>query len=591
MKVYFLIIILLQIFSSLSDYTYELIEELVPKYIIFEIQDFNAFKIFKYIPPCSKGTSATKNIYAKFFLLFGSFNFYVYDNFEDIKQEETGNFANSKEFKNLDFDYVTPMKSELISELTCGKEYYFVISIALTKNEIVSRLIQFNIIDASVDKINISPLISDTIAFLDTKPQEIFTYCHNETKYTSIYINTESELKIYKNEEIVFHKEKKADSNIDPIEFEKNQNYTIYFEGIQLQLISFQFFNEPKFFKIDHSNGIIPIYSRYNYFEVDISQYKLNDVILFKLNSRNHFIFKYQYKNIFNGKNYIELSTFQIDNYIPIKKIKEDSSLIISIEINFLLPYSFSLLSIIKDVEEIKSDFSKDIKGPKYYFIDYFEFNNINSIGIKASESFFLYEQEKDSANRGTLSYLNKYIVKPDNCMQLTFNNAVIFFNSTNEIKLEIKKFDYPIFFKNTYYSHNEDFFQLCQGESSTSELYFYLEDKFLSNERELFLPVFGSFQGYYIKDEDVQKLSDIDFDKIKEPNFYQNYDRSGYLKIKCEKPLMLKHFLLRFDETTELNSDRKYYFNSDELKRKYLTVNNSLLNNNLEFKITIYGL
>ena len=73
----------------------------------------------------------------------------------------------------------------------------------------------------------------------------------------------------------------------------------------------------------------------------------------------------------------------------------------------------------------------------------------------------------------------------------------------------------------------------MCQGESAANELYFYLEDKSLSIQRELFLPVFGSFQGYFIKDEDVQKLSDIDFDKIKEPNFYQNYDRSGYLKIK----------------------------------------------------------
>ena len=483
------------------------------------------------------------------------------------------------------------MKSELISELTCGKEYYFVISIALINNNILSRNILFNIIDASVDTINISPLISDRFAFLDTKPQEIFTYCHNETKYASIYVNSNSELKILKNEEIIFHKEKNVNSNIDPIEFEKNQNYTIYFEGIELPLISIQFFNEPNFFKIDYTNGIIPIYSIYNYFEVDISQYKLNDVILFKLYSIMFLKFKYQYKSIFNGKNYIELSTIQQDNYIPIKKLKEDSSLIISIEISLIFPYSFSLLNIIKDVEEIKSDFSKDIIGPKYYFIDFFEFNNINSIGIKASESFFLYVQEKDSMTQSTLSYQNKYIAKTDNCRQLSFRNAIIFFNSTNEIKLEVKKYDYPIFFKNSYYSHNVEFFQMCQGENTTNELYFYLEDKGLSSERQLFLPVFGSFQGYYIKEEDAQQLSDIDFDKIKEPNFYQNYDRGGFLKIKCEKPLMLKHFVLRFDETSELNSDRKYYFNSDYLKRKYLTFNESLLNNNLEFKITIYGL
>ena len=62
MKVYFLIIILLQIFTSLSDYTYELIEELETKYIIFEIQDFNAFKIFKYIPHAQK-VQATQKIF------------------------------------------------------------------------------------------------------------------------------------------------------------------------------------------------------------------------------------------------------------------------------------------------------------------------------------------------------------------------------------------------------------------------------------------------------------------------------------------------------------------------------------------------
>ena len=591
MKVYFLIIILLQIFLSLSDYSYELIEELVTKYIIFEIQDFNAFKIFKYIPPCSKSASNTKDIYAKFFLWTGNFNFYIYDNFDDIKQEETGNFANSKEFKNLDFNPSYQMDSELISGLTCGKEYYFVISMALTNNNILSSYILFNIIDASVDKINISPLISDRFIFLDTKPQEIFTYCHNETKYASIYIGSHSELKIFKNEEMIFNKDKNADFNIAPIEFEKNQNYTIYFEAIELLLISIQLSNDPKFFKIDNTNAIMPIFSKDNYYEVDISQYKLNDVILLRLYSIMFLKFKYQYKSIFNGKNFIELSIIQADNFMSIKKLKEDSSLIISVEISLSFGHLFSLLKIIKDVEEIKSDFSKDIVGPKYYFLDYFEFNNINSIGIKASESFFLYEQEKDYMTQTTLSYQSKYIAKTDNCRQLSFRNAIIFFNSTGEIKFEIKKYDYPIFFKNSYYSHNEEFFQMCQGENPTNELYFYLEDKSLFSERQLFLPVFGSFQGYYIKEEDAQQLSDIDFDKIKEPNFNQIYDRGGFLKIKCEKPLMLKHFVLRFDEISELNSDRKYYFNSDYLKRKYLTFNDSLLNNNLEFKITIYGL
>ena len=54
----------------------------------------------------------------------------------------------------------------------------------------------------------------------------------------------------------------------------------------------------------------------------------------------------------------------------------------------------FTIMNLIPNIEEINLEFRKEIKGPKYYFIDYFKFNNMNSIGFLANESFFLFEEK-----------------------------------------------------------------------------------------------------------------------------------------------------------------------------------------------------
>ena len=56
----------------------------------------------------------------------------------------------------------------------------------------------------------------------------------------------------------------------------------------------------------------------------------------------------------------------------------------------------------------------------------------------------------------------------------------------------------------------------------------------------------------------------------------------------------MLKHYKFQFDSDSvlkELNSGKKYYLNYDNVRYRDYTFNTSLINNNLDIKITIYGL
>ena len=56
----------------------------------------------------------------------------------------------------------------------------------------------------------------------------------------------------------------------------------------------------------------------------------------------------------------------------------------------------------------------------------------------------------------------------------------------------------------------------------------------------------------------------------------------------------MLKHFRFKYDSDSdlkELDAGRKYYLNSDNVKYRKFTFNSSLVNNNLNIKITIYAI
>ena len=593
MKVYFLtFIFILQIFYISSNFSVELIEELVPKYAVFDTIDINTFKIYKYIPSCTENSNHNKSIYVQAALkLFDYLELYLYDNFESIEQDNKASFVNHIDYRIMNCDW-GQYSTELYSNLTCDKEYFFVASNAGNYITYYSTYFQIRIVDASIDEINISPLLSNDFEIYQRRPKEIINYVYNETKYAYFFFGNKAEVEILKNNTVIFYKEKeKSILDLQSIEFEKNENYTIYFEGNGEPFMSIQFFDEPKFFKVDFKNGPIPLYCKDYYYEIDISDYKLNDIILFKMYSSGQYSFRYQYKKDFHGNNFIEIGYFDSNNYIPIKKTIEDKSLLLYIHFHQLC---FSLLNMIKDVEEINTEFKKEIVGPKFYYLDNFEFNNKNSIGIWANESFLICEQEITYKIESNYDFKNIYISKTNNYSPQGFKKIIIEFNSKNKILFEIKKFNYPIFSKKLYYFPTHEFFQLCQEENASNELYFYIEkdNSLILRQKQIFLPVFGSFDSYYIIEENIKNLSDFDFDKIKEPNFYQTYKDAGYFKFKCKEPLMLKHFNIFFSsDTYVLNSGRKYYLDDDNVRKGSHTFNNSLINKDLNIRITIYGL
>ena len=210
----------------------------------------------------------------------------------------------------------------------------------------------------------------------------------------------------------------------------------------------------------------------YYYYEIDISNYKINDIILFQLHCENcDYAFNYQYKSKFNGKNFIDKGVYEKRNFILIKKTIEDSSLIIYV-LFYALYDDFTILELIPDkAKEIISNYQEIVIEPTYFFIDYFDLNNINSIGIEANDSFLFNEQEKNLKMRNINKGIqNLYITKTNNNEPKSFKSIIIYINSTSNVLFEVKKLNYPI-----YTSHNIEYFQLCQGQDTLNELYFYL--------------------------------------------------------------------------------------------------------------------
>ena len=91
---YLLYILILQFFKILSNYTYELIDEMIQKYVIFEKYDFDSFKIFKYIPLCKGKINPIKQVYLQITSVNNMYcNYlYIYDNYSKIEQDINANF-------------------------------------------------------------------------------------------------------------------------------------------------------------------------------------------------------------------------------------------------------------------------------------------------------------------------------------------------------------------------------------------------------------------------------------------------------------------------------------------------------------------
>ena len=215
-NIFFLVIFISNVFVISSNYTYEIIEELIPKTITFNSQNPNIFKIYKYIPFCQKTSQNKKDIYYQS-LEYGYYYLYIYDDFNKIAQDSEFNFINYIKYIYL----LNRVESILISDLDCKKEYFFIIKPHIYENRYYKFQISFglrlNIIDGNSDNINLSPELSDIFSFIqrnETKKEIIF-YSHNETKHGLIYIGKFSTIQILKNGEVIYVKEKN--------EYNKNQ--------------------------------------------------------------------------------------------------------------------------------------------------------------------------------------------------------------------------------------------------------------------------------------------------------------------------------------------------------------------------------
>ena len=163
-----LLLFAIYIFSISLEYEVdETLIESVPKY--YYHFSFNSFKIFKYIPSCEDNIK-TKNVYVQTDGIL-----YLYSDFSNIKQDESSKFINYN--KHLG-EY-----SNLVTDLTCGKDYYFVLSINIEGYGIVINRNQITIINQDENIINLSPLLSNYFSLYPrTEKEEIFYYSFNETK-------------------------------------------------------------------------------------------------------------------------------------------------------------------------------------------------------------------------------------------------------------------------------------------------------------------------------------------------------------------------------------------------------------------------
>ena len=598
-NIFFFVAFFSNILIISSNYTYEIIKELIPKVITFDAQHLNYFKIFKYIPPCLETENYKKDIYLQVLTSLRRIHYiYIYDNFSNIAQNSDFHFINYINYTNT--TSFSPTVSYLFSNLDCKKEYFFVILLPhKDKNtyyiypyQTLSGLL-FNIIDANNNIINLSPELSYNFSFYQRNEakKEIIFYSHNETKNAIIYFSKDANIQIFKNGEIVYFKREKEYKK--EITFLKNENYTIHFMGYEKEkLFTLQLFNETSILEYDFNSSPIALYgSPVYYFEINISQFEINDIILldfYNYYSYSSYSFKYQYKSKFVRNNFINLGRFREHNYIPIRNKIKDSSLIISIE-NYNGNLDFSILNLIPDkIEEIYSELKQEIKGPKYYFIDYSKFNDMNSIGFLANESFLLFEENIKDETTISNNYYHVFITTLNNYDVNTFKSAIINFNSSNYTLFEIKKYNYPFLYRDRKININYEYFQLCQGDNTLDEIYFYLDDY------DIFQPIFGTFDSYFIEEKNVINSSSLDFDNKELKNYYKINSAKGFLKIKCKAPLMLKHMfiyqgILSFTEH-ELNCGQKYYL-AIGFSYKELTFEKSLINKDLQIKITIFGL
>ena len=596
-----LLIYLLFIFSfyySLA-FEFESIEENIPKTSILHLNNSYSFKIFEYIPNCYEDQKETKNIFIQIYTSFRVV-LYIYDDNTKIEQNTTGQFINFN-YRNIFSNGVKKYK-----DFICKQKYYFVVAND-NINSFIPILFQLSVLDEN-NNANLISTSQDYTFFQRTNTTENLFYTHTEDKIALINFKGDAQLKIFENEEKIYDKNSE---NLLKFEFKKNKRYNISFSDnsvIQKSLVFLQFLDDSKYLNHNFDKSPLILLDKYKYYlEIDISNYSVGEYILFLFYSDFGKVYaKYQYKKQLNGNNFINLGKYSINdfNFISIKKNEEDDKLILYIQA--YNDESFTVVDLLKyKVQGINSENPILSKGPNLLYIDYFSFNKLNSFGFYSNQPYFYIQQQiNDESTTSDIKHKNLSIITKRKSDILSNKKALIYFNMNDDFKLEIKKYNYPILnlefddeeFHNFKDIKMNEYLQLCQGDESKDELYYYINNNNIYDGIEVFEPIFGNIQSYFIEENDIKTLSDFDFDKIKETNFYKTNNKTGFLKIKCNKePSMIKHINLNFaydkkeEELKILSTGKRYNFFINKLNN--FIIDSKYINENLQLKFTVYGL
>ena len=588
-------IFLINVVSSKTEYDYEEIDEMVPKHVVSNNMNYSFYKIYKYHIPFnqnSKTTNITIHLFSNNY-----FNIYLYNNFDNIAQDARGYFKNY--ISNVKFN-----KNIIrFNNLNCNTDYYFVFDDSTYYSQDVFALyLQVTFINEETDIINLNPKLSHYYSIIprNENKEEKLNYCFNETKYTLIQL-IQGNLTIKEEEDIIITYNNKTTFK-KMVEFKKDKKYTILYQStLAYSPIDIQFFNEKTFLKHDMKKRPIVLLGTFNYdIEIDISEYEIGEYIVLETNNNDKFIeLKYQYKDDLKQNNFIYSGKYYQYSYILIKKTKNVSSLLLYITTsneNF-----FSLIQNMLKVKEITFDANQNnqiFKGPQLLLIDYSTINNLVSFGIESNYSYCFYEQEIDSSISFGYKYYygNITIYKKDNYKDNIFKRAFIYFNTSDYISITFQKFNFYILSQNFGdIILNKQYLQICQGNNSPKELYFYVNNDKKENRYnyiDIFIPVLGNYDSFFINEKEIKTLSDFNFNNIKESNFFQisKSTDSGYLKIKCEKPAMVNHICITGDYDLNLTSGKRYIFPKSRVREYNFTFEEKLINKSITLKFTLFG-
>jgi len=580
-----LIILLVLYYSIKANNEYEVIDEFIPKFIFNNVQD----KIFKYNSLCGEKKNKTDIYFQAISTETFSFYIYLYDDLSKIQKDQYGFYV------NYTSQAVITKNNQVIifNNTICNKDYYFFIK-SYSFDELVSGFIQVSIFNDEANIFNLSSLLSLDYTFIPRKNriEECFYYSFNESKYA--LIDNNGNLKIEENGQNISISDK-----INIIQFKKDLEYKIYYkanpqiEPPSSPAIHFHFYNEKTYFKYNKEDFPIILFGINNesYFEINISDYKIGEYILLKTFKGKYWNIKYQYKIDFNNNNFINLGDYSEFNYIPIKKTKNDSSLLLYIKYSGFYKNLLSMIDIVKDdVMEITSDFNSSVKGPKFLFLDYYKFNGFNSFAFESNKSLSFLIQEIDvKITMDKKIYNNIYISKHNLENPLINKRIFIYLNSTDTWNFVIKKFNFSIK-ENDYGTSGHEYLDLCQGEEPKTELYYY-KSHFIT---ELFTSVFGNFYLYFINEGKIKALSNFDFSKINETIEFISHYEKGYLRIVCKEPAFIKHtyiYAIYYENLIEttLTSGEKYYYSTNRIPQN-IKLSGTLIGKTISLKFSMFG-